>query len=112
MLAKSNRLTRSQDFKNVFDHGQSGYNQILGLKAVKNNLTTSRFGIIISTKISKAAVIRNQIKRRIREIVKVELKKFNNSYDIVIIARPGIKECNFEAIKKNLLVYFKKFGLY
>ena len=112
MLTKTNRLSLSQEFKNVFDYGQSGYNQILGLKAVKNHLSASRFGIIISTKVSKTAVNRNQIKRRIREIVKTELKKFNHNYDIVIIARPGIKECNFSELKKSLTVFFKKFGLY
>ena len=57
MLKKINRLTKQKDFEKVFKNGQSVYDGKLGIKALANNLPENRYGIIISAKVSKKAVV-------------------------------------------------------
>jgi ribonuclease P protein component len=112
MLKKDNRMGRNKEFDRAFKVGQSFYGKILGIKAVDNNLKVSRLGILISTKVSKKAVIRNHFKRQIREIVKAELPRLRSGKDLVIIVFPQILDKKFEEIKIFLQDGFKRLRLY
>ncbi len=112
MLAKENRLSKKKEFDNVFQFGRSNYSEILGIKVVKNKLNKNRFGVIVSNKISKKAVLRNRLKRQIKAILKEEDKKLKTGFDYVIISLPVILEANFNQIKKTIIWQFNKMGLY
>lgn len=112
MLKKINRMGRNKEFDRAFKLGQSFYGKILGLKAVNNDLEVSRLGILISTKISKKAVIRNHFKRQIREIVQTELPRLKNGKDLVVVVFSQILDKNFEEIKVFLKNSFKRLNLY
>ncbi len=111
MLKKNNRITKDKEFEKIFKKGKGKYSSILGIKVINNNLEDSRFGIIVSTKISKKAVERNKIKRQIREIIKKYLPNVNIGKDIVVITLPKIKEANFEQIEKSFIFCLKKLKL-
>ena len=72
----------------------------------------NRFGVIISTKISKKAVVRNKIKRQIKAVIARELEKLKSSYDIVILTQKAIVEANFKDIEAELIKIFTKLKLY
>jgi len=112
MLKKKNRMGLNKEFDRAFKIGQSFYGKILGLKAVNNSLDVSRLGILISTKVSKRAVIRNRFKRQIREIVQAELPELKNGKDLVIVVFPQILDKKFEEIKNFLKKSFKSLDLY
>lgn len=103
-----NSLNKKKDFDQIFKTGRSFYCPILGLKFLKNNLNYNRFGIIIGLKVSKIAVVRNKIKRQIREVVKKEFPKKDSFYDIVIIVMKEIVNQDFLTIKKELLILANK----
>ncbi|MBT4277379.1 ribonuclease P protein component [Candidatus Falkowbacteria bacterium] len=111
MLPKNNRLTHRKDFDNAFKVGQSFFSEVLGVKATENNLPDSRFGIVVSTKISKKAVARNKIKRQIREVIHKNLDKIKKGLDVVIICRPGIEKKEFQEIEQAILKAFQKIKL-
>lgn len=111
MFAKENRLTKDKDFDNAFKNGRSAYDKTLGLRAVKNNLNVNRFGILISAKISKKAVERNKLKRRIREILKNIVFSDNSGYDIVVIALPGSAQKDFSELEQSLGGVLRKLKL-
>ncbi len=112
MFKKENRLTKNKEFDNVWQKGRSSFDKILGVKALKNDLKISRFGIIVSTKVSKKAVLRNKIKRRIREISKKHFENLKNGFDIVIIAQKASLVEDFSALKKSVEDNFKKLNLF
>ena len=112
MLAKKNRLTRNKDFEAVSKQGKSLANSLLVLKWVKNDLSYSRFGIVVSLKIDKRATRRNKIKRRLREIIRSHLDCIKSGYDFLIIARNGIKDKKFKNLKSSFLKLLKKANLY
>ena len=111
MLKKINRIHLNKEFDRVFN-GQSFYGKSLGIKLAKNDLTITRFGIIVSAKVSKKAVARNRVKRQLREIVQQELPKLKNGYDAAFIVFKPILDKNFAEIKKLVEHDFKKLNLY
>lgn len=112
MFKKVNQLKKDKEFDNVFKHGRSSFNKILGAKAVSNELGNSRFGILVSNKISKKAVARNKIKRRIREIIRLQLAELKPGFDIVIITLPSVLGRSYQEIEEAIHYNFKKLGLY
>jgi len=104
-------LRKKKEFDQVFASGHSFYSPILGIKAHKNKLELNRFGIIISTKISKKAVIRNRLRRQIREILRHSLPKTENNYDLVIIVLDKIIGKEFGEIKEVLLKTYQSLRL-
>ena len=112
MLEKKNRICLDKEFDRVFKTGQSFYGKVLGIKVVPNDRQSSRFGLMVSLKVSKKAVIRNKIKRQIRAIISKELPIIKDGKDVVIIVFPLILDKNFEEIKKFLKNGFESLSLY
>jgi ribonuclease P protein component len=102
MLPKRNRLKRKKDFQKVLKKGKGLKEDFLVLKMVRNDLPFSRFGFIVGTKISKKAVLRNKLRRRIRELVRKKIEKIEKGYDIVFIAQPGLEKRDFRELKEIL----------
>lgn len=94
MFAQKNRLRHEQDIKALFSKGKSVFGNIVGLKFKKNGLSDSRFAVIIGNKVSKIAVKRNKIRRKIREVIRIRVKDIACGYDVGILVRP-------EAVKKT-----------
>lgn len=105
-------MGRNKEFDRAFKLGQSFYSRILGVKAVDNELGISRFGILISTKVSKKAVIRNKIKRQIRAVLHAEMPKLKTGKDLVIIVFPQILDKKFQEIKDFIILSLNKIRLY
>ena len=104
MLFNKNRLRKKKDFERVMKDKQSRCFSFsfLSVRFIANELPYSRIGFVVSKKISKKAVIRNKVKRRLREISRPVIKSFKNSFDIVIFTRPEIANCDFAQIKNVL----------
>ena len=102
MFANKNRLKKEKEFKDVFQKGKGFKNNFLFLKIKKNNLEYNRLGIVVSKKISNKAVVRNQVKRRLREIIKKESEIIKPGWDIVLVAQPGIEKQKFTSLKEEV----------
>ena len=108
MLAKKNRLTKKKDFENVFKRGRSFKENFLIFKIIENHLGKSRFGFVVSQKISKKAILRNKIKRRISESVRCKIGKLKKGIDGILIALPKIGEKDFLEIDETIKELFKR----
>lgn len=108
MLKKQNRLKDKNNFDKVFKKGRSVFGELLGIKYFKNDLGFNRFGIIVSSKISKKAVERNRIKKQIKSILRSEEKSLNKGWDYVVITLPLIKNKNFKEIQSEIIKILKK----
>ena len=112
MLSKNNRLKKRNDFDAVFRKGLKFKEDFLSLRIVKNNYKTSRFGFIVSQKVSKKATLRNRIKRRLRAIIRSRLPKTKKGFDVVLITNPGLEGKDFWELEEILDDLFKKAGLF
>jgi ribonuclease P protein component len=111
MLNKNNRLRKTKEIEAVLKSKKSFYSDFFGVKAIKNNLEINRIVIIISAKVSKKAVDRNKIKRRIKAIFIEENKKMTQGYDCIIILNKDISKKTFLEIKDLFIYSFNKIGL-
>ncbi|MCX6720067.1 MAG: ribonuclease P protein component, partial [Candidatus Staskawiczbacteria bacterium] len=102
MLPKINRIKNKKDFEVIFRKGINFKNSLFILKFLKNDLGKNRFGFVVSQKVSKKAVIRNKVRRRLVEAVKKENEKIKIGTDLVFIALPGIEKKEFSEIKEAL----------
>ena len=112
MLKKENRIRKDKEFDRVFKAGLSFYGKDLGFKLAKNTLGLSRFGILINTKVSKKAVVRNKIRRQIRAIIEKKLPDIDKGGDLVIIVFPLILDKNFQEIEKIILSGLSRLKIY
>ena len=99
MLPKENRLTDDYDFRRVKRLGKSYHCPLFKLSvARRKTVGSSRFGFVISKKIDKRAVVRNRIKRLLRQAVRENLEKIPEGFDIVFVVRPNIVGKSYEEI--------------
>lgn len=111
MLTKTNRLKKEKDFEKLFKKGKSFKNGFLILKIVPNDLKESRFGFIVSQKVSKKAVLRNKVKRRLRDIIQKNIAEIRKGIDAALIVLPGLETKSFSETKETLDKLLKKTGL-
>ena len=85
-------------------------NGCLVLYARKNRTNTNRVGITVSKKLGKAHV-RNRVRRRLREVYRLNEEKFLPGWDIVVVARSRAVEASFPALTKGYLDLARKAGI-
>lgn len=102
-MKKKYRIKSEIDFKHIFKQKQSKANkQFVIYYTEKDNQEHIRVGLSVSKKLGKA-VLRNQIKRKIRRAFHELDGVFKHNYDIIVIARLPVVTMNIEEIKKSLL---------
>lgn len=111
MLSQNNRLKKEKDFAAVLKDRRRTEGKGMFLKNRRNDLKDSRFGIIISKKVSKKAVDRNRIHRQINESIGRLLKEIKKGRDITIITTAEIMKLSSIEIEKSLKEVFVKSGL-
>lgn len=111
MLPKSNRLTKEADFKMVASKARPTHSKYLILKKLFLPNTASKFGIVISTKVSKKSTIRNKIKRRLANIIHHELTNIKAGQQVLLVVKNTVLDQTFEEIKNDLIGLFKKTGV-
>jgi ribonuclease P protein component len=108
MLAKENRLRKTNDFDKVFKKGRAYKEDFLFVKIAENGLEDSRFGFVVSKKFSKKALDRNKIKRQLRGLIKLKLPNIKKGLDIIILVIPGLKDQDFSQLSGTIDKIFKK----
>lgn len=111
MLPKRYKLKKENDFKKVFQQGRFYQDELIRLKVLANQLKENRFGFVIGIKISKKATERNRLKRRLEELVRLNLGRLKPGFDTVIFPRPETLTKGYQQLEKILFNLFKKANL-
>ena len=83
------RLTNKADFNRVFAQAEKFSDRYFTVLVRSNDLPYPRLGLAVSKKVAKSAVVRNRIKRLIRESFRLQQHDLTG-LDIVVIARSGL----------------------
>ena len=100
MFKKRFRLNTSE-FKEVFTFGKVSRNKLFLLKKHPNQLTYSRFAVVVSKKIAKRAVERNYLKRRFVNALKTISTTLPVS-DYVFILNSDVKDIQYKDLLANI----------
>jgi ribonuclease P protein component len=87
-------VRQDQRFRAVRQHGRAYTSDLLVLCALSNDLPYSCFGFAVNSRIGNA-VIRNRIKRRLREVMRLRMKRIRPGWDIICIARRPIRSADY-----------------
>lgn len=108
MLTKANRFHGHGSLKYLYKNGTAVRSNWMTIKYISNpRRKKTRISVVISKKVHKSAVGRNRIRRRIYELLRHELPKFNGVYDMTIIVISGeaitASHTDLQNVVKNLL---------
>lgn len=106
MLRRS-RLLRTADFDRALRSGRRISSDYLALFVSDNGLGRPRVGLAVSRKLGNA-VIRNRIKRRLRELVRPLLSRAEGGRDVVIVARTRAVDAEFARLRQELEMLWSK----
>jgi len=101
-MGSFNGLTRKKEFNEVYNKGNSVVDRLLVLYCLPNSKPFSRFGFSVGKKVGKA-VIRNRLKRIMREICRTNIRMIKEGYDCVIIVRPRSAGEKYSSLEKSFL---------
>ncbi len=86
MIGRSNRFHGRGSIKRLYAQGKSARSGSVALRYSTNPRRTSyRLAVVVSRKVSKSAVVRNRIRRRIYEHVRILSATFSEPYDLALL---------------------------
>ena len=102
----SSSLKLNHVFRRLYS--TSGYaNSYLVLYAKPNRSSTNRVGITVSKKLG-GAVVRNRVRRRLREVYRLHELQFSPGWDIVVVARSRCVGADFQKLTQAYLALAQK----
>lgn len=102
-MQRRSRLTGAKRFSQIHKDGNSAANRLLVIRVLANGTDQTRFGFVVSKRIGNA-VVRNKVKRRLREAVRS--RPVALGWDAIFIARKGSEKASYEKLQRaadNLL---------
>ena len=108
-MKKDKIIKKSEEYTNIINTGNVVKNKYFSIFYKKSE--TKKYGISIPTKTGKA-VVRNKIKRRVKNIIDKNENYIQNNYYYVIITKRTILDINYEEMENNLINLFNKIGEY
>lgn len=110
-MKKKYRIKKNEEFQKIFKRGKSVANRQFIVYRLENGCGHFRIGLSVSKKIGNA-VVRNRIKRYIRQAFHELAKDISQSHDLIIIARKPAKDMNYHEVKKSLIHVLKIAKIY
>jgi len=98
-MKRKERLTRPEQYALVYDTGRTLADRFLVLKWMPNQLEYSRYGISINKRVGNA-VVRNRIKRILREILR--LSQLSPGSDFIFIVRGPAAASNYRQLENSI----------
>ena len=105
----SSALKLNHIFRRLY-HTSGSANSLLVLYARPNRSECNRIGITVSKKLGHA-VVRNRVRRRLREIYRIHEDMFAPGWDIVVVARSRCVDASFQSLEKAYLSLGEKAGI-
>ena len=105
---KSARILRSKDFRRVYDHGAKFSGPLFSAFCLRNNGDEGVKVGFTCTRALGGAVVRNRIKRRVREAVRARLELAGAGWEIVINPRLRAMTAPFSQIEKEVEKLFQR----
>lgn len=93
------RLRERNRFAQVRQEGRCWTEALVVLCVLPNQLPYSRFGFSVSKRVGKA-VVRNRVRRRMREAIRLRQAQIAPGFDVVFIARPAAAQATYAEIAR------------
>ena len=106
-LPKSSIIRNKFEFNRVYSKGRSYVNQMMIIHLVNSDNVKGKVGFAVGKKIGNA-VVRNRIKRLMREAYRISQHCINQNVSMILIARKPLVEAKSYLVKKSFIDLCKK----
>ena len=103
-------LKKNYEFKRLYNKGKSAASKFVVVYCLKNGKAENQLGVTVSTKLG-GAVQRNRIRRRLKEIYRLNEQALCMGYSIVLVARQKSRYAKWSELEASVLSLFGKLGL-
>ena len=103
-------LKQNHVFRKLYARGKNAVGPFLVVYAMRNGTGQNRLGVTASTKLGHA-VVRNRVRRRLREIVRLNEPRLKTGYELVLVARSRAVGAEYRKLEKAYLTACKKLDL-
>lgn len=110
-MEKTARLRRNSEFKTVYSSGKAYANSILVMYLLARSDEFNRVGFSVSKKVGNS-VVRNKIRRRMRESYRLNSGLLRGGFDIVFIARTRAKDAGYSEIEAAMISLFRRANIF
>lgn len=105
------KLKKNYEFKKIYSEGRYYADKYLVMYLIKNHSNLNKVGFSASKKVGKS-VIRNRVKRLMKECYRGLNGRIKTGYDIIFTARAGSAEATYHNIESNMAAVIKRAKLY
>ena len=109
-MKKTEPLKENHLFRRAYNRGKSAADSRLALYVRRNGQKTNRLGFTVSTKVG-CAVVRNRVRRRLREIYRLNEDRLVSGADVVVVARVRAASSDYHQMERSFLKLADKLGL-
>jgi ribonuclease P protein component len=117
MLPAEQRLRENRDFRLIYARGRSHADSLAVIYVLRRNgdhasaAPGRRIGFVVSKKLGDA-VVRNRIKRRLREAVRLRLPELREGpFDVIFVGRTGAKAAEWPAVQASVGELLRRAGI-
>lgn len=103
-------LKKNYEFRRLYNKGKTAVTPYMVVYALKTSRGVRRVGYTVSTKLGKA-VVRNRVRRRLREIYRLNAYRLIDSADIVIVARTRCVNAEYAKLERAFIGACCELGL-
>lgn len=103
-------VKENYEFRRIYRKGKSAVSPQLVIYCQRNRRGQSRLGVSVSTKLG-CAVVRNRVRRRIREIYRLNKAKMLPGYDLIVVARVRAVETDYQKLDRTYLRLLEQLDL-
>ena len=109
-MKSTTTVKKNYEFRRMYAKGKSGVSSCLVVYYRKNRLGHNRLGVTVSTKLGHA-VVRNRVRRRLREIFRLNQSGLAQGYDMILVARARAVGAEYRELERAFLSVCGKLGL-
>ena len=103
-------LKKNYEFRRLYHKGKTAVTPYLVVYSMKTGRGANRVGYTVSTKLGHA-VVRNRVRRRLREIYRLNAPALKTGYDIIIVARTRCVGAEYAKMDSAFLSACEKLSL-
>lgn len=103
---KAHRIRKRPDFLHVQRHGRRWTGRFVLVLVHRAEDQVTRFGFTVSRKVGNA-VVRNRVRRRLREAVRLQRPQWPEGRSVVVIARPAAARATYAELERDILSWLE-----
>jgi ribonuclease P protein component, eubacterial len=106
-MVNTGRLRKNAEFKFVYNKGKVIANSLIVMYFVPNRTSCNKAGFSVSKKVG-ISVVRNKVRRRLKESYRLNEYRIKKGYNIVFVARVRSNSANYVELQKAMISLFRK----